>query len=790
MAKAGAIRAGRAFVELFADDRKLVRGLRNAQRRLRAFGAGVRQIGQRMLVFGAAAAAPFALATRTFAQFDDQMRIVRAVTGATQDQFAALTEEAKRLGRTTSFTASQVAAAMVELGRAGFRPDAILNSTEAVLALARATATELPRATEIAGAALRGFNLQAEDMGRVSDVLVAGANKSAQTLEDLFEAFKMVAPIAAEAGASIEETVAAIGIMANNGIKGSLAGTALARAYKNLAQEIKQAELAKIGVEATDAAGNLRPITDILNDIARATSNLGSAQRLSIFETLFGRGQAAALKLAGGATAFDTLLTEIRSASGIAQKTAAEMDAGIGGSFRKLLSAVEGVAIAIGDAIADTVSTAADALQKVAGWITLLVEKNQSLVVGVVIGIAAFTAFGAALIAFGFIAQGLAAVLGLVAGAFTVLSTVIGGAITVIAAIASPVGIAVGALTVLGAAILHWTGAGGAAIDWLGQRFGALRGFVSDVASGIADALAAGDIGLAAKVLWAGLKLAWQQGTQFLEEAWINFTSSFQMLGVEAFAAVQRAWVQVRDFFESNFPQLTAFISKSWSVLMESLRTGVQQLIEALTTAILLVQAIFDDELDVKDVLRSQAQKMSQIQQESLDRLAEKFAEADRRAGRTDTEREAEKQAALDAIEQQRAAALVGLEDDREEKVRAAGRELADARAELEAARAEARRARSERGFAAGGAAPGSDPFDPQAVQDALADGAQQITRGAIGSFDAAALERLSFGVAAARDSATERTAEATEQSLDWLQNIFNNITDLIDVQRGHPAWR
>ena len=350
MTSARGIRAGAAYIELYANDNRLVRGLNRAQKRLKAFGSSVQRIGARLTGIGTGLAAGFAISTRVFAGFDDRMRQVRAVTGATEAQFHSLREEAKRLGRTTSFTAGQVAEAMTELGRAGFKPEAILRSTEAVLALARATSTELPRATEIAGAALRGFALPVDQMARVTDVLTATANGSAQTLEDLFEAMKPVAPIAAEAGASIEETAAAIAVLANNGIKGSLAGNALARAYKNLSNESKQAELRKFGVEAVDAQGNLRPLADILNDLAKATKGLGSAQRLSIFETLFGRGQAAALKLASSAEAFDELQDKIKNSAGLAAKTAEEMDAGIGGSFRKLLSAVEGIAIAIGEA--------------------------------------------------------------------------------------------------------------------------------------------------------------------------------------------------------------------------------------------------------------------------------------------------------------------------------------------------------------------------------------------------------------------------------------------------------
>jgi hypothetical protein len=119
------IRAGRAFVELFADDSQLVKTLRSAESNIRRFGQGIQTIGHQLAMFGVAASVPFTLSMKVFSDFDDQMRAVKAVTGATGKQFDELTEKAKFLGRTTSFTASQVASAMLELGRAGFAPTEI-----------------------------------------------------------------------------------------------------------------------------------------------------------------------------------------------------------------------------------------------------------------------------------------------------------------------------------------------------------------------------------------------------------------------------------------------------------------------------------------------------------------------------------------------------------------------------------------------------------------------------------------------------------------------------------------
>ena len=122
MASRGSIKAARAFVELFADDSRLLRGLRRAEKKLKAFGAKLKALGQELAT---KAAILQVLAMTVFAGFDDHMRAVRAVVGTTGEQFQKLNDKAKLLARTTSFTAAEVASAMLELGRAGFATDEV-----------------------------------------------------------------------------------------------------------------------------------------------------------------------------------------------------------------------------------------------------------------------------------------------------------------------------------------------------------------------------------------------------------------------------------------------------------------------------------------------------------------------------------------------------------------------------------------------------------------------------------------------------------------------------------------
>jgi hypothetical protein len=156
MATASNIRAGRAFVELTLDQSGLERGLRSAQKRMADFSATLTAVGAKMLGAVTVASTPFALATRVFSGFDDELRKVQAVTGATNTEFQNLTRSAEKLGRETSFTAKQVAEGMTALGRMGFSSSEIDHAIGSVLDLSRATGTDLGDAAEIAANNMRG----------------------------------------------------------------------------------------------------------------------------------------------------------------------------------------------------------------------------------------------------------------------------------------------------------------------------------------------------------------------------------------------------------------------------------------------------------------------------------------------------------------------------------------------------------------------------------------------------------------------------------------------------------
>lgn len=426
---AGSIKAGEAYVLLTARN-ELRKGLRSAQQTMQTMANKFRMAsqmmhsaGMRMVGAATAIAVPIGIAAKRFAEFSDAMAAVGAVSGASGSQLEALTQQAKELGRTTSFTATEIAMLQQELGRAGFSSSEILQATTAIQNLGRATGTDLARAAEIAAAAIRQFNLPASDSTRVADVLTATANSSAQTLGDLGEAFAYVGPVAADAGMSIEDVAKSLGVLANLGLKGSMGGTSLRRALLAFADPEIQSILAGFGVQATDARGNLRPLADIMIELGKATASMPNAQKLALFQKIFDlRGMTAGLKLSTSAAEMERLSQAIDNSGGAAEETAKKMDDTLGGTFRRIMSAAEGVYLAIGEAFDKAFQPYESMITGTLGRLTNFIEKNKQLVgilAGAAVGVAAlgtaFMGIGMALGVAGIAFAGIAKLLALVA---------------------------------------------------------------------------------------------------------------------------------------------------------------------------------------------------------------------------------------------------------------------------------------------------------------------------------------------------------------------------------------
>jgi TP901 family phage tail tape measure protein len=346
----------------------------------KAASGGLRALGRQLLFLGTTYLGIRAVADsiRTFAEFDDVMRQVGAVTGATAGQLQKMTDTALELGKTTRFTSSQAAEGFRLLGMAGFEAEEAISALPGVLNLAAAGSIDLGTAADIATNVLSGFGLEVEHLGQVNDVLVKTFTSSNTTLSELGEGFKLVGPIAKGLGANFEDLFASLGRLGDAGLKGTLAGTALRGALNalfnptNQERELMEQLAARIGqtsLEIKDANGNFVGFAKVIEQLERA--GLRGEEALALFGQRAGPGMAALLEV--GSEELEKFKNQLDAAGGTADRIAKQMEEGIGGAIREVKSALEGVKIIFvsifGEDLIALIRNTRDSLRDLADWI-------------------------------------------------------------------------------------------------------------------------------------------------------------------------------------------------------------------------------------------------------------------------------------------------------------------------------------------------------------------------------------------------------------------------------------
>lgn len=594
MAGRADVQAGKAYVTLYVRD-TLTKGLQNVSRQLQAFGRQATALGQTLLRIGTISSVPFALSLKTFANFSDQMLAVQAVSQSTAAELASMTATAKQLGASTSFTAVQVGALMGELGRAGFAAAEINKMTGAVLDLSRATGTDSTLASGIMAATIRQFGMAAGDAGRVADALTVAANKSFNTVEQLGEALSYAGPVAADFNMSLEDTLAILGTLGNVGIQASNAGTALRRLLTFSGSGA--ADMQKIfGVNPVDAAGNMRPIVDILEEIGNATKNMGTADRATKFNEFFGLlGITGASAISKNIGSVKSLQAALINANGTAAATAKQMDSGLGGAFRILMSSIEGVAIAVGEALEGPVTAIAKTFQAWANWVQKVAEQNKGIVQVVAAVAAGVAVLGASLIALGGAASFVGFAITSVTAAFSALAFVAGVAGTVLAAIFSPAGLAVMAVVAGTAAVIaafiKFTAAGQAMADFLTERFTTLRDFVGSVFGGIADAFMEGNLKLAAEIAWQAVIVVMEAAKLQIMRIWFPIRETL----IRGWENIRMAATQAMVYVGTLIGKALDSIVPNWQKFFGVIGTGWEEFKNQAVEAIGIIQRSLDN---------------------------------------------------------------------------------------------------------------------------------------------------------------------------------------------------
>jgi hypothetical protein len=642
MASAQGIRAGKAYVELSTKNSALVKGLKDAERKLKVFGSSIASIGTKVAGLGAAIVTPLASAAKVFADMGGDLEDIRDRTGV---------------------------------------------SVEAL--------SELAWAARLAGT----------DM----ETLEGGLRKMQKFLVG-----------------------AADGSMEANDALGALG--------------LSIADLAALKPEF-----QFKLIADRLAQVANPTL------RAALAMEVFGKSGTKLLPMMQrGAIGIEQWQKQARDLGLTMSSQDAKAAGQLADAWDALFFVLKRTAVHIGAALAPT-------LMDIVGWLTHAakttmdwITQNKALIVTTLKVGSSIVAGGVALVALGTAIKGVGVVLGAVAAGITTVGALLG-------ALLSPIGLVTAAVVGLGVWFLTSTQAGGQALAWLGDRFSELKTDALAAWKGIGDALATGDIGLAAKILWLTLKMEWQKGVNFLQSKWQEFAGFFTEVFsnasfniahhlTDAWAGLQVAWVETTTFLANTWDSFIGLLQKSWNRF-----AGFFSQVWA------RIKGMFgqgDADAEIAKINADVARQDQEINTKRDAALAEREGARQKRRDEIERDRGLSKEALVD----QQAQAQADRESKHQAALSDAERELAQARAEWEAALTEAEKKRAETEKPKGLQRPSLDVFTPEGLDAAI----EKAKVDVVGTFNAAAVQGLGA------ESLQERTTKATESVASNTRQLVN----------------
>lgn len=528
-------------------------------------------------------------------QFDKSMSNVAALSGASEKELSMLRDTAKEFGSTTQFSASQAADALGYMALAGWDAEQSADALGGVLDLAAASNMDLAKASDMVTDYMSAFGMEADKSAYFADLLAYAQANANTTAEGLGEAFKNSAANMNAAGQDIETVTSLLSMMANQGLKGSEAGTALTAVMRDMTAKMKDGAIA-IGdtqVQVMDAEGNYRDLTDILLDVEAATAGMGDAQKASALASTFTSDSIKGLNLilnagVGEAASFEE---QLRKSGGSAKEMADIMNDNLSGDLTALGSKFEGIQISLYEKFEPALRAGVDALSGMLDGLSWVIEKGgqfmdwlnsgsvgaEAFKVVVIALTAAFTAFMAVLGAQA-AWTGLIALIGKVKAGFVALNATMA---------ANPIGLVIAAVVALVAAFAYlWKNSEKfrnfwinlwkkikaavvpvvkALVEWFSQAWEKIKKVWSVVAEWfgnvwkkIKDAFK--DTVTWFKELftkaWNNIKQAWSSVTKWFSDIWTSIKNAFKdaatwfkTLFTQAWTNIKNAWSSVVKWF-------------------------------------------------------------------------------------------------------------------------------------------------------------------------------------------------------------------------------------------------
>lgn len=385
--------------------------------------------------------------------FQAQMSRVQAISDATNEELALLTQTAKDLGAETSFSATEAADGMENLASAGFDVNEIIEAMPGMLDLAASSGEDLATSADIAASVLRGFGLEASEAGHVADVLATNAARTNAAVYDTGEAMKYIAPVANTMGLSLEEVAAAIGILSNSGIKGSQAGTTLRGALTRLAKptDLMRAKMDELNLSFYDSDGEMKSLSEMVSMLRTNMAGLTDEQKQNALVTLFGQEALSGMMvlMEAGPEELDELTKAYENCGGAAEEMANIMLDNLKGDIEAASGSLETLKLNLYDYLEPAMRQAVQAAGGLIDSFNELDDSTKEVVYKVV---------------------GLAAAAGPVIAALGGIVGIVGKLVPLITTLVSPMGIIAGGLELMAIAAVDANNDIGRAFEGIAKK--------------------------------------------------------------------------------------------------------------------------------------------------------------------------------------------------------------------------------------------------------------------------------------------------------------------------------
>ncbi len=486
--------------------------------------------------------------------FEKSMSNVGALSGATAEEMQMLEDTAKKFGSTTQFSASEAADALSYMALAGWDANTSASALGGVLNLAAASGMDLASASDLVTDYMSAFGLEASQSAEFADMLAYAQANANTTVEGLGEAFKNCAANMNAAGQDVQTTTSFLAMLANQGLKGSEAGTALTAVMRDMTSKMKDGAI-KIGetnVQVMDAQGNYRDLTDILKDVEKATNGMGDAEKAAALQSTFTSDSIKGLNLilnAGvdNAASFEDALN---GATGTADEMATAMNDNLNGDLTALNSQLEGVQIEIYQKFEPALRAGVDVLGSLLDAVQFVVDHSTEFITALgamAAGIAAYIGYTTALKVMKDGWTALTVVTKAQAAAQTLLNTVMN---------ANPIGILIAAITALVAAfVMLWNNCESFRNFWIGL-WENIKAIAEPIIEGIVTAF---------QTAWETIKGVWATVSAFFSQVWEGIKTVFapvadffSTLFGNAFTLIKDVWLLASFFFQTVWDAIKA----------------------------------------------------------------------------------------------------------------------------------------------------------------------------------------------------------------------------------------